>query len=231
VRDTLLAQPATVRDARVIAGRCAVQVGPIGFRARFNAVATGPEPPRPAGELPPAADPRQGSVFGAAWTVGALAGLADADRVVLYDVVGRRGVTARVDEPAHPGFPGDPGRPFPVWQVLAAVRATAAAGGGPGRIRVARQRPGLAAVALSYPAAECLLLANLRDDPVELAVAPPAALAERDGWLLAADETARCGWTTVRRASTTRWRLPAPSVLILSTERIPIPDDLEDSRD
>lgn len=231
VRDTLLAQPATVRDARVIAGRRSVQVGPLGFRARFNAVATGPEPPEPAGQLPAAVDPRQASVFGAAWTVGALAALAEADTVVLYDVVGRRGLMGRVDEPTHPGFPASPGRPFPVWQVLAALRATAAAGNGPGHLRVAPQRPGVAAVVLSHPPAECLLLANLRDEPVELAVEVPAELADRDGWLLAADETARWGWSTARLPASTRRRLPAPSVMILSTERIPVPDDLEAVRE
>jgi hypothetical protein len=229
VRDNLLAQPATVRDAREIAAGRAVVVGPVGFRPRFNAVATGPQPVTPPGQLPASVDPRQGSVFGAAWTVGALAGLVDADRVVLYDAVGRRGVAARVDEPPHPDFPGQPGEPFPIWQVLAAVRAVTGAGSGAGagpvEAEVALAPAGSAAVRLRRGDAWCLLVANARDEPMTVGPAGLAGQDGRPGLLLAADETSALGWSVSAVPAGHEVTLPAPGVLMLCTERIPVGED------
>ncbi|HVK58704.1 MAG TPA: hypothetical protein VM735_07990, partial [Candidatus Kapabacteria bacterium] len=50
-------------------------VSPITLKPRFNPVGIGPEPPPVRGELPSTVDPRQMSLFCAAWTVAMLAAL------------------------------------------------------------------------------------------------------------------------------------------------------------
>lgn len=159
VRETLQAQPVTVRDARRIAGGKPVVVGPVGFRPRFNAVATD------AGGPAITEDPRRASVFGAAWTVGTLAALSSADAVILY--------------PAG-GLGGDP--PYPLWTVLAAMAKLPGA-----RVRDVRTPPGIAALALHADAGDLLLVANLRDTPADLGLGEPAWLLAADpgterGW-------------------------------------------------
>jgi hypothetical protein len=64
------------------------------LKPRFNAVATGPEPEPAPGELPKPVDARQMSLFGAAWTLGAIARLAqsEAARLTFYETTGWRGV-------------------------------------------------------------------------------------------------------------------------------------------
>jgi hypothetical protein len=87
----------TAWDARQFARR--VAVGPVTLRKRVNPYATGPwEPPPP--------DPRQGSLFGAAWTLGTLDPLRHAAAASFYETVGPRGVI-------------DGGRVFPLFHVLA----------------------------------------------------------------------------------------------------------------
>ncbi|MFO0850469.1 MAG: hypothetical protein U0871_18205 [Gemmataceae bacterium] len=91
----------TVRTARSFCGDKPLSVGPITLRKRVNPYATGPW-------VPPPPDPRQGSLFGAAWTLGALKYLAEsgAASATFYETTGPRGVT-------------DGGRVFPLFHVLA----------------------------------------------------------------------------------------------------------------
>ncbi len=231
VRETLLAQPHTVRDARRIAAGRPVVVGPVGFAPRFNAVATGPgragTDDDPGDALPGNVDPRQASVFGAAWTVGALAGLAAADAVVLFDAVGLRGIAQAADATTHPSFPAGAGEPFPLWAALAALAPLAA-----GRVRAAEAPSGLAALAVSGEAGELLFVANLRDTPVELTASLPAALTGGRWSLLAADPASPRGWSLDTTAVVTGGEhpslsLPAPSVALLTTRPgppVPAPD-------
>ena len=120
--ETLEAQRDTVTSARRFAGTSRIVVSPVTFKPRFNAVATGPEPELPPGELPPQVDPRQATLFAAGWTLGSLAALAGGgvERVTYFETTGWRGVM-EVDDgcPWPTQFPSTPGCVFPVWHLLA----------------------------------------------------------------------------------------------------------------
>lgn len=92
----------TVRTARSFSGDKLISVGPITLRKRVNPYATGPD------WQPPPPDPRQGSLFGAAWTLGALKHLAESGvaSATFYETVGPRGTISH-------------GRAFPLFHVLA----------------------------------------------------------------------------------------------------------------
>ncbi len=124
--ENLPAQRATVESALAFAGGRKVVVSPVTFRMRWNPNATGPEPPVPAGELPPQADVRQLSLFGAGWTLGSIKYLAlgRAASITFFDeVAGFRGIMEReVGSPLPHRFPSIPGGAYPVYHALAAVR-------------------------------------------------------------------------------------------------------------
>ena len=170
VMSTLRAQPATVADARRIAGERPLAVGPITLRPRFNPVATGPRTAPAAGALPSEVDPRQTRWFTAAWAVGALAALASADSVTIFETAGWRGLLARADPAlAHPLVPYAPGRLFPVQAVL---RAISGRRGRPVLATTTRHddhRVATLAVA-SFCGGVDAVVANLTADPVEVAV-------------------------------------------------------------
>lgn len=91
----------TVRTARSFCGDKPLSVGPITLRKRVNPYASGPWEPTPP-------DPRQPTLFGAAWTLGALKYLAESGvaSATFYETTGPRGVM-------------DAGRVFPLFHVLA----------------------------------------------------------------------------------------------------------------
>jgi len=163
---TLRAQPATLAGARAVAGQRPVAVGPVTLRPRFNAVATGPEPPTPPGQLPPQVDPRQPGWFAAAWAVGCRAALADAESLTLFETAGRRGLLARTDSAPHPLFPAAPGEVFPAHTVLAALadwsgRPVLTATSGDRRVAV---------LAVALDGGTAAALANLTPEPVRVGV-------------------------------------------------------------
>ena len=125
VMETLEAQGETVRTARVFAGERPLVITPVTLKPRFNPVATGPEAPLPPGQLPPQVDPRQLSLFAAAWTLGSLAALAQAGAasVTYFETASWRGVMARSNgSPDRVKFPAEPGMVYPVYLVLAALK-------------------------------------------------------------------------------------------------------------
>jgi len=124
VMENLSAQAATVTSALRISGGRPVAVSPVTLKARFNAVATGPIPTVPPGELPPQVDPRQMSLQAAAWTVGSMASLARAGAAIVtyYETTGWRGVMETEKGPPVPEkFPALPGCVFPVYHPLADI--------------------------------------------------------------------------------------------------------------
>jgi len=99
-------------------------VSPVTLRPCFNPNATGPEPVVPPGELPPQVDPRQLSLFGAAWTLTMIKALAEsgADSVTFYETTGWRGVMeTAASSPLPEKFPSIPGTVFPLYHVLTDV--------------------------------------------------------------------------------------------------------------
>lgn len=97
-------------------------VSPVTLRPRFNPVATGPEPPGPPGGSPPQVDPRQLSLFGAAWTLAMLKALAEGGVVSMtfHETTGWRGVMETAGGTPWPEkFPSEPGMVFPLYHVFA----------------------------------------------------------------------------------------------------------------
>jgi hypothetical protein len=121
--ETLEAQPWTVESARHFCGDRPLHVTPVTLRPRFNSHATGPGLEVEEGALPSQVDPRQMSLFGAAWAVGSLATLAGADTASLtyFETVGWRGLMEREEGSPSDAFPSIPGAAFPMYHVFAWV--------------------------------------------------------------------------------------------------------------
>jgi hypothetical protein len=104
--ETIDAQEEAVRSARALAEGRGVVVSPVTLRMRWNPNATAPVPEAEA--LAAACDPRQTSLFTAAWTVGSLRALAAGPvaAATYYELAGPRGILDR-------------GGVFPVYHVLA----------------------------------------------------------------------------------------------------------------
>lgn len=114
-------QLATLR--RRFPGRPLV-VSPVTLRPRFNPVATAAEAPAGAGQLPPEVDPRQTTLFAAAWTLAMFKALAEggAESVTWFETTGWRGVVeAGTGSPLPDLFSSPPNCVFPSYHVLADI--------------------------------------------------------------------------------------------------------------
>ncbi len=145
-------------------------VSPVTLKPRFNPTATGHAGTEPTDELPPAVDPRQMSLAGAAWLVGMLAALAPSgvESLTFFETTGWCGVMETASGSTLPEkFPSYAGRVFPLWHVFAALSGfdtvVAAKVSDPGRV---------AALAAGDPAGRRrLILANLTMSDVDLDLA------------------------------------------------------------
>jgi D-apionolactonase len=115
--ETLSTQATVVRSARCIAAGRPIVVSPVTLRPRGNPYAAEPVP-----WTPPPADPRQRTLFGAAWTLGSLKYLAESGAASLtyYETTGPGGV---LDERGV----------FPLYFVLALIGEFAGGSIVPGR--------------------------------------------------------------------------------------------------
>jgi hypothetical protein len=126
--ETLAAQGATVASARAFSGGLPILVSTVTLKIRNNPDITGPAPEVPPGTLPPQVDPRQMSLFGAAWTLGSLKALAEvsADSATYYETTGWLGVMeTAAGSPLPDRFPSLPGAVFPMYHVFADAAAFA----------------------------------------------------------------------------------------------------------
>jgi hypothetical protein len=122
--ETLEAQAETVRSASAFAGERPVIVSPVTLKRRYNPHATVAETEKAPDELPDAVDPRQASLFGAAWTTGSIKYLAESGAASLtyYETTGWLGLMERETGSALPDlFPSTPGAVFPLYHVFADV--------------------------------------------------------------------------------------------------------------
>lgn len=122
--ENLAAQAETVRTARDLVGDLPLIISPVTLRPRRNQHAPPGTTLEPADELPFAVDPRQMSLFGAAWTLGSLKYLAEsgAHSVTYYETTGWRGVMECAGGAPLPAqFRSLPGAVFPLYHVLADV--------------------------------------------------------------------------------------------------------------
>ena len=140
-------------------------VSPITLKPRFNPNATGPNPVFPPGELPPQVDPRQLSLFAAAWTLAMIKALAESgtDSATFYETTGWRGVMeTEAGSTLPPKFSSIPGAVFPLYHVLADVAEFA----GGEVVRTESSDPlSVASLLVRAGQRRRLLLANLSTEP------------------------------------------------------------------
>jgi hypothetical protein len=120
--EALEGQESAVQTARAHVGRLPVCVSSVTLKAPFNQAATEAEGPLDPNELPPSVDPRQMSLFAAAWTVGSLRALSEAGAhsVTYYESTGWRGLLENEEgSPLPDRFRSRPGMVFPVYHVFA----------------------------------------------------------------------------------------------------------------
>ena len=121
--ENLEAQPETIHSARQI---CAsgIYVSPITLRPRSNPNAT-TLTVEPSDCLPSSVDPRQRTLFGAAWTVGSLARLLPVvgiESLTYYETIGWKGLMeAEHGNPLPDQFESRPGEIFPIYHVFHAL--------------------------------------------------------------------------------------------------------------
>lgn len=113
--ETLEIQAETVRSARVFCGDLPLAVSGVTLKPPLGPQAGS------SGALPADVDPRQMSLFGAAWTLGSVKYLSEggADSVTFYETTGWRGLLETSPSRSAPAFPSFPGMVFPLYHVLA----------------------------------------------------------------------------------------------------------------
>ena len=122
--ETLEAQGETVRSGQAFADGRPIVISPITLKRRYNPHATVTEAEKALNELPDSVDPRQVSLFGAAWTAGSIKYLAEsgATSLTYYEIVGWRGLLEReTGSPLPELFPSMPGMVFPLYHVFADI--------------------------------------------------------------------------------------------------------------
>src|SRR5712692_5631367 len=166
--ESVAAQAETVISARALCRDLPVIVSPVTLKPRFNPNATEPEPAPPPDQLPSPVDPRQMSLFGAAWTLGSLKHLAEsgAASVTYYETTGWRGVIeSEAGSPLPDRFPSEPGMVFPLYHVLADLAECK-----PGQLLACHSSDPLAVLGLAVRNDNVLhiLLANITPTPREV---------------------------------------------------------------
>ncbi len=159
--ETLEAQVQALQTAHKLVGTTPVMVSPITLKPRLNLYASASAAPVPLGDLPSQVDPRQMSLFAAAWTVGSIRAMAlgGAQTATYYETIGWRGVMESESGPPVPEkFHSLPGMLFPAYHVFAALAGFAA-----GEVLATSSSEALKAQALAVRKGDRLrvLLANL----------------------------------------------------------------------
>ena len=160
--ETLTIHADVVNSTRSFVGDRPLVIGPVTLSPQWI---NGEDPPGgpPPGLFPTYVDIRQGTKFTAAWTLGSIKYLADAQAhsATFYETVGWNGVLDADDVSARPaGYPSQPGQLFPVYHLLKAVGDFA---GGKVR-RIDSSNPLVTeAVALRKDGRLRVLVANLSD--------------------------------------------------------------------
>lgn len=120
--EALSGQKDTVLTARSFCGTLPICVSSVTLKPPFNQAATEEELPPAPNELPASVDPRQMSLFTAAWTVGSIRALTmgGAASATYYETTGWRGlIETDRGSPLPDRFRSCPGMVFPVYYVFA----------------------------------------------------------------------------------------------------------------
>ncbi|MGC2174211.1 MAG: hypothetical protein WA614_01975 [Acidimicrobiales bacterium] len=167
--ENLEAQPDTVASARTLWPGASLHVSPVTLRPRFNAVASDDEEHFRVGGLPWNTDPRQTSLFAAAWTLGSGSALvrAGVDSITYFEDVGARGV---VEAPRRSysveDFPSVLDTAFPCAVVLADLCELR----GALVLDVTSDHGKVALLALRHGHVTTILLGNLSRDVTEVRI-------------------------------------------------------------
>jgi hypothetical protein len=170
--EALEPQEATIQTARAACGPLPICVSSVTLKPPFNQAATEEEVPPSPDEIPPSVDPRQMSLFAAAWTVGSLRALTagGAASLTYYETTGWRGLleTDR-GSPLPARFRSKPGMVFPVYHVFADL----ADGGDAEVIAVTASDPlRVTGLALRWEGRLRVLVANLLPSRQRVTVGP-----------------------------------------------------------
>ncbi len=176
---------ATVESAHALSGGKPIMISPVTLKPRFNPVAAGPPPVMLPGELPPQIDPRQMSLFGAAWTLASLKYVMESGvmSVTYYETTGPLGVMSAERGVAVPAqFHSVPGGVFPLYHVFADIGEFAG-----GTVMPSRSNDTLVVDGLALHKQNMLriMLANLTNTPQHVTVALPS----RQAYVRYLDET------------------------------------------
>jgi len=120
--EAIEAQGDTVITARRYCGALPISVSSVTLKPPFNQAATEAEAPQETDQLPAAVDPRQMSLFAAAWTVGSLRSLASGgvDSITYFETTGWGGlIESAYGSPLPVKFRSYPGMIFPVYWAFA----------------------------------------------------------------------------------------------------------------
>ncbi len=170
--EALEGQRDTVRTARSFCGALPISVSSVTLKPPFNQAATQEEAPPDPNELPAAVDPRQMSLFAAAWTVGSLRSLAlaGAASITCYETTGWRGLLETAEgSPLPERFRSFPGMIYPVYWVFAFL----AEAKGASLLQTSANRPLLLdGLAFRQSHRLGLLVANLQPRPQEAHLGP-----------------------------------------------------------
>ncbi len=121
--ETLPIHAEVVRSAREFLGERPLVIGPVTLSPQWVDGVDQPGGP-PAGVFPTYVDMRQGTMFAAAWTLGSLSYLSDAEAqsATYFETVGWNGVMDADDVSGRlAGWPSQPGKVFPIYDLLQAV--------------------------------------------------------------------------------------------------------------
>lgn len=122
--EALTVIPHPIHSARRYFDDLPVVVSSVTLKPRFNPVATAAEDALPPDQLPPQVDVRQMSLFGAAWTLGAVKRLTESRTasITCFETTGWRGVMeTETGSPLPQHFPSLPDAVFPLYHVLADI--------------------------------------------------------------------------------------------------------------
>jgi len=142
--ETLAMQGETLRSTRAfVKPSWHIKVSPVSLKMRWNPNATGTLPVPHPDELPPHADPRQMTLFAAAWTVGSLKHHAEngAHSVTYYDLHGYDGLIPSANGSLLPHLFPDVREVYPLYHVFTAL-------GQPGEVQHTQSSKPLKAEAL-----------------------------------------------------------------------------------
>ena len=119
--ENLQAQYYSVTSAQKFAGNRKIFISPVNIQRRFNANTSFVELPWSGPGLPPQADSRMMSLFGACWTAISIKYLcqAGADSLTYYETAGERGIFQGESDPKWPTeFPSEKGMIYPSFHVF-----------------------------------------------------------------------------------------------------------------